>query len=142
MENNQTEKSLSFTKEDFFNQYEMKNFVAYLSNLQDIDSYMKKAIIDRTMIETQGENPEVYSKLMGYIQSKGIEHIIQLIEKRDDQQPVNTKEVEKIVHRILNERNITSISVIREDEIEMKDANIQHTPIGERKRASNKLKDL
>lgn len=119
----------------------MKNFVQHLSQVQDVDSYMKQAIINRVMIDTQSEEQPFYEKLMGYIQSKGIEQIISLIEKRETTPALDEKEVERIVLRVLQERQVSNVSIIR-DELPMHSAKSQDTPLGERKKASSKLKNL
>lgn len=140
MDNKENEKSLSFTKEDFFNTYEMKQFVEYLSRVDDVDTYMKKAIINRVMIDAQSEDP-LYEQLMRSVQKKGIEQIIQLIEKRENTPSLDEKDVERIVLRVLQERQVSNVSIIRE-EVDMQSTKTPITPLGERRRPSNKLNNL
>lgn len=141
MDQKENEKSLVFTKEDFFNVYEMKNFVHHLSRVEDVDTYMKKAIINRVMIDTQSEEQPLYEKLMGYIQSKGIEQVLQSIEKREEPPALDEQEVEQIVLRVLKERQVTNVSVIRE-EVDTQVAKTQEPSLTDRKKASSKLKNL
>lgn len=134
--------SLPFTKEDFFNQYEMTQTLKHLSEVDDLNTYVKQAVVHRTWMETKTETVNAYEKLMGYIQSKGMDQVIKLIEKREDVVPINVSEVEKIVYRILHEQRISSVSVIREEEIDVQTNKAQDTPISERKKPSSKLKNL
>lgn len=96
--------TVQFTDEDFFSELQKDSFVSHFNSIKDKTKFIKDSIIHRALIEQQTDH-ETYKKLIQHIQIKGVESILNLIEKKEQDSKINEESIERIVNRILDERS-------------------------------------